>query len=63
MNFGACVVNVSDDRPSELENGESTDCVGICSTTNKTAVGRRSLSALMKGTLHIGLVHYIVSYY
>jgi hypothetical protein len=25
MNFGACVVNVSDDRPPKLENGESTD--------------------------------------
>jgi hypothetical protein len=25
MNFGACVVNVSDDRPYQLENGESTD--------------------------------------
>jgi hypothetical protein len=62
MNFGACVVNVSDDRPSEPENGESTDYWHLLNHKQNSRRGRRSLSSLMKGTFYIGLVQCVVSY-
>jgi hypothetical protein len=59
MNFGACVVN---DRPSEPENGESTDCWHLLNYKQNGRRGRRSPWSLMKGTFYIGLVQCIVSY-
>jgi hypothetical protein len=55
-------IHVSDDRPSEPENGESTDYRHLLNHKQNGRRGRRSLSSLMKGTFYISLVQCVVSY-
>jgi hypothetical protein len=53
MNFGACVVKVHDDRPSEPESGESTDHRSFKNYKQNGILILSSIalsSALMKGT-------------